>query len=286
MVQPNGLTTVSDLNELFNLIYEDSLYVARESNIMTGLVTNYSASGWMTRKLTWRPQLTAKEKPEGQDFTDVQKWDKTAGAQFVPATVMAGVLITDEEIETDPEDTKRSAAQELGNAMAAKIDRDIAGDFKLLTRDKGPGAGTAATLTKFATCISVLRASSIANPIRIVCHPYHWFDVWKELGQPAATQALLGDLANQALKDFFVGNFLSVNWFTSSNIEVDANDDAVSAVFNPGALAFDSRKPPTPEQERDITRLAWEYVISAGYAHGLRRDDSGVKYTADATEPA
>ena len=111
-------------------------------------------------------------------------------------------------------------------------------------------------------------------------------DIWVELGQPATNKAFLGELANRALRDFFVGSWLNMTWFVSANIEVDANDDAVSGVFNPGALAFDSRKPPTLEPERDASLRAWELNMTAGYAYGERRDSFGVAYTADATEPS
>lgn len=111
-------------------------------------------------------------------------------------------------------------------------------------------------------------------------------DVWVELGQPAANQSLLGDVANQALRDFYVGSWVNVQWFTSANITIDGNADTVSAVFNPQAIGFDSRKAPMLEVERDASRLAWELNVSAAYAKGIIRQAFGVKYTCDATEPA
>lgn len=110
-------------------------------------------------------------------------------------------------------------------------------------------------------------------------------DVWTELGQPATNQALLGDVANQALRDFYVGNWLNVQWFTSSNIEIDDQTDTVSAVFNPGAIGLDTREAPTLEPERDASRKAWELNVSASYAKGVIRNAFGVKLIADATEP-
>jgi hypothetical protein len=110
-------------------------------------------------------------------------------------------------------------------------------------------------------------------------------DVWVELGQPGANQALLGDVANQALRDFFVGRWVNVLWFVSANIAVDASDDAISGVFNPGAIGFDVRKPVMMEPERDASLRAWELNATAGYAKGVIRDAFGAKYIADATEP-
>ena len=110
-------------------------------------------------------------------------------------------------------------------------------------------------------------------------------DVWVELGQPAANQAFLGDLANEAMKAFFVGQMLAAQWFTSANIAIDGSDDAVGAAFHREALAIDTRKEMTMEPERDASARLWELNMTAGYAHGVRRNTFGVKLTHDATEP-
>lgn len=93
-------------------------------------------------------------------------------------------------------------------------------------------------------------------------------------------------MANEALRSFYVGNWLAAQWFTSANISVDVDDDAVGAIFNPQALAFDSRKAPMLEPERDASLRAWELNMSAGYAYGIRRTAFGVKVTHDATTPS
>jgi len=251
-----GITKVSDLNSLFSQIYEDALFVARETNLMTRLVHHYSARGWMARNISIRPTIEAAVKAEGQDFASPTVFGKSLKATLTPAMYMAQAILTDEELATDPDETARDAASELGNAIASKIDKDLLEDFNDFTTDKGPGAGTAASIAKFAGALTYLRAKNVPNPIRVVLHPYAWLDIWTELGTPAG------------------------------NIEIDDDDDVVNGVFNPGALAFDSRKAPAKEVERDPSRLAYEYNMSAGYAHGVRRDEFGVGYTCDATEPS
>lgn len=279
-----AVSKVSDLNSLFNEIFEDTLFVAREQNMMTNLVTNYSARGWMDRNIANYPSLTAEVVAEAVDYQNPTTFDKSLLATLTPGEIMTQVVLTDRRIETDPEDARADASTEMGNAVATKIDTDIVGDFGSLT-DKGPGAGNSATIAKVAVCISILRNRNVPNPIYVVMHPYHWHDVWVELGQPDQYYALLGDVANQALRDFFVGRWLNVMWFVNSNIAVDSSDDATSAVFNSQALAFDSRKPPTMEPERDASLRAWELNLSAGYAHGVRRSTHGLAYIADAAEP-
>lgn len=280
-----AISTVSDLNSLFNEIFEDTRFVAREQNIMTGLVRNFSATGWMDRKISEYPEVSAIEVAEGVDFSGSTTFDKTLKQTLSPFEIISQVILTDRRIDTDPDNARQDASTELGNSLATKMDTDLVGVFSDFTTDKGPGAGSSATIATFAAAVSVLRNAKTPNPIYVVLHPYHWHDIWVELGQPGSNQALLGDVANQALRDFFVGRWINVLWFVSANISVDGSDDAISGVFNPGAIGFDVRKAMTMEPERDASLRAWELNATAGYAKGLARDAFGVKYTADATEP-
>jgi len=171
-----AITKKSDLNSLFNSIYEDSLFVARESNIMTNLVTNYSATGWMSRVIKANPTITATSVAEGVDFANPTTWSKSAAATLTPGEVMCQVLLTDINIETDPENARADSATEMGGAIATKIDEDLLTLFSSFSLGKGPGAGQTATLQKFANCIAVLRQAIVPNPIHIVLHAYHWLE--------------------------------------------------------------------------------------------------------------
>lgn len=281
-----AITKKSDLNSLFNNIYERALFVAREMNVMLQLVTIYTGTGYADRKIGQWATITAEDATEGVDYANAQTFSKSVLATLTPGEVMAQSVLTDVMSETDPDDAVRSCAEELGNAMATKIDTDIVTDMASFSTDVGPGAGQTATLAKFGVAQSVLRNSKVMNPLYAVLHPYAWHDIWVELGQPAATNAFLGDTANQALRDFYVGNFLGLRWIINANIATDSDSDAVSGVFNPGALAFDSRKAPMLEPERDASLRAWELNLVGGYAHGVRRPTFGVKYTCDVTTPS
>lgn len=279
-----AITTTDDLNGLYNTIFDDAMFVARESNIMVGLVRRFNATGYMQRKGSIRPQATAVEKPEGVDFSNPTTGGLSLKYTLTPSVKMAQYLLTDEAMKTDPNNAMQDAAQELGGSIATKIDVDLVTLFASLTTGKGT-ANTALTIAKCAAAISVLRNAKTPNPLYFVLHPYGWHDVWVELGQPAANQAFLGEIANQALRSFFVGAFLAANWFTSANISVDSNADAVGGCFSPQALGFDEREAPTMEPDRDPSRKATELNMSAGYAAGILRDEYGVKITHDATEP-
>lgn len=282
-----AITTTSDLNGLYNQIYERALFVLRESNLMVNLVSNYIASNFYTRNITTRPQLSVETTSEGVDYANAQSFGKTLVGSLTPQERIAQVVITDIEIMNDPDSTVADASQELGSAMAAKVDTDLTNVFNSFATDKGTGAGNSATIASIASAVSILR-NRFANQdglINIVLHPYHWHDIWVLLGQPVNTASFLGDAANAALRDYFVGNMLGVRWFTSNNVPMTGNN-AVSGIFTQSAIAFDSRISPYMENERDASLRATEMNFVSAYAVGLgKRPTLGIKYTADATTP-
>jgi hypothetical protein len=279
-----AVSTVSSLNGLFNAIFEDAIFVAREVNLMAGLVTNYTANTMANRRLGIYPKLNATEVTEGVDFTLATEWTKTDQMTITPTTKMVQVIITDERLMTDPDDARRDASTEMGAAIGTRIDTDLVGLFSGFSARKG-AAGTTLTISNCAAAVAVLRNNNVPNPIWFVLHPYHWHDVWVELGQPAANQAFLGDTANEAMRSYYVGTFLNAQWFVDANISVNADDDAYSAVFHREALALDTRTPPTMEVERDASLRAWELNMIVRYGVAERRDNFGVGLIADATEP-
>lgn len=166
-----AISTKSSISGYFNTIYEDALFVAREMNMMTNLVTNYSAKGWMSRQIATYPTITAASVSEGVDYANPTTFDKSTLATLTPGEIITQVILTDIRIDTDPQDARQDAVTEMGNAVATKIDKDVASSFSSFTTDVGPGAGTTNTLAKFAVGVSVLRNALAPSPIYTVIHP-------------------------------------------------------------------------------------------------------------------
>lgn len=283
-----AITTTADLNGLYNEIYERAIFVLRESNLMVQLVSNYSANNFYTRNMTTRGQFSVETVTEGVDYANAQSFGKTLVGTLTPQERMIQAVITDIEIMNDPDNTVADASQEMGAGMAAKVDTDLLGVFASFSTDIG-SAGSSATISKIAAGISVLQTRQALQDgvINVVLHPYAWHDIWVLLGQPVVSQSFLGDLANQALKDYFVGSWLNARWFTSANISVDANDDAVNGIFTQSSIAFDSRISPYIETERDSSLRATEFNMVSAYGVGLgKRPLFGVKYTTDCSVPS
>lgn len=281
-----AITQYSSVSTYVNTIYERSMFALREENVMLPLVTNFSAQGFMTRTVPLWATVTAAAATDAVDYNNPTTMSKSQLATYSPGEVIAQALLTDQMMETDPDGAVSSVSRELGSAMATKIDVDLTDVFASFDIDLGPGAGSSADLQSFADCMATIRKNLGRPPIYIVLHPYHWHDIWAELGQPAATYAYLASDANQALRDYFVGDWLGASWFMSANIDIDASDDAISGVFTREALAFDSRRPPRLEVERDASLRASELNLTAGYATGVLRSALGCYYTADATAPS
>ena len=281
-----AITQLTSVSSYINTIFEAAELTAREETIMAGLVTGYTASGFMPRTLSTRAQSTAQAVSDGVDYNNPDTLSLSTKVTLTPGEVIAQAILTDQNVETDPNGARAQAGQELGLAIAYKVDTDLLGDFTSFNVDLGPGAGTAANLQSFADCMATLRDNLARPPYYVVLHPYHWHDIWAELGQPAATYSYLASEANAALRDYFQGAWLGASWFISANIATDTDDDSVSGVFSRDALALDVRRAMRLEPERDASARLWELNMTMGYAHGVPESTHGCYYTADATAPS
>ncbi len=81
-------TTTADLNGLFNSIYERSLFVARELNLMINLVSTYSDNTFHTRTFTQRPEVTAETVAEGEDYANPTSFGKSSIGTLTPSEVI------------------------------------------------------------------------------------------------------------------------------------------------------------------------------------------------------
>ena len=282
-----AVTYVSDLNSLFNTIYDRAIFVAREMNLMSNLVDNRSAGGWMNRVVPTRPEITAVAVNENADFATPTTFGRAVQATLTPIEIISQVVLSDRDMETDPDSAVQDATRELGASIATKIDVDLMGLFLSFSANSLGTAGSAATLSNFAAAVSRVQAAHAAQygGISVVMHPYHWHDLWVELGKPT-TNVVAGEVANQALKDYYVATLVGARFYTSSNMGTVASDDAWAGVFAPPALMLDTRRPARFEQQRDALARAYELNVTAGYAVGIVRDTFGAGIIADATAPA
>lgn len=280
-----GITTTSDLNSLFDLILEDSIFVAREMTLMPSLVTVFNGTGYADRKIGIFAQATAQTVAEGVDFANPTDLGKSLKATFTPGEVMTQSILTDRARLTDNIDDIRSAqSMEHGAAVAEKVDKDLLNLFSGFSTSIG-AAGSAATLNYVAAGLARLNGAKARGQRNVVLHPYQWHRIWRALGNPAATFTFQGDIANEAMRSYGVANMIGANWYQTSNITPDGSDDAYGGVFTREALVLDVREQYSLRPERDESLRAWELNGHMGYAVGEFRDEFGVKLLMDASAP-
>ena len=283
-----AVTKITDLGGLFPLIYEDALFVARDNNIMSNLVTILPRmEGYATRTVGIWNSATVLEVADGVDFVTNTKFSQASLATFTPTEKMAQFIVTDAMVATAAgrANARNQAAMELGTAMAQKIDKDLIGVFASLSNSIGT-ANNAVTKTIAMGAVTLARLDNARGRGSFAWHPTHWQDLWVELGSPAGTYAFTGDVANQAMRDGFVGNWLGGDHFMTNNIDIDGSADAISAFFVRDAIALDPRAEVSFEEERDASLRGWEINVHSGYDTGVWRADHGTKITGDATEPS
>jgi len=283
-----AVTKITDLSSLFSLIYEDALFVMRDNNLMTQLVTIMNGRGYADRKIGIWNTGEILEVGDGVDFTTNRKFSESLKATFSPTEKMGQFIVTDGMVETaeDRTSTRTLAARELGMAGAQKVDVDLLAVFDDFANNKG-SANNAMTLGLLSAAHTAIRRDNARGTAYGVLEAAHWHDIWGGLANPAATYTFQGDVANQALRDFYRGEPLAgLRLFVTNNIEIDADDDALSGVFTQDALGLDVRKAANFEEERDASLRGWEINFHMGYAVGTIRDEHGCKIIADATEPA
>jgi hypothetical protein len=283
---------MADLNPSTNIaafvqtIYEDAMLVVRENALATSLVTVYSdRSGTAARTRSDYGTATIQSIGEIDDMTS-QAFSPTAGNSLTPSEVGAQFFLTDLRVETDPFPVRSDAAMELGMAVADKIDRDIFSKFSSLTGGTVGTSGSVITWNYFAAMLARLQAQHAPKPYVFVCHPYQWSVLAKAASVASAVRTNAPEYLMEAVaRNYFVANYSGVDIFVTSNVQTSGTD-AYAAMFARPALAFDNRRSPRLEPERDASRRGWELNLTTVYAYGVWRATYGIQGVFDATAPA
>lgn len=282
-----GISRVADLNSYFNNIYEDTVFVAREQAIAARLVRVFSdGRGDQTRTNSTYPEVSALSVAETEDFANPTRFDKSLLATLTPGEVMAQVMLSRRRIETDPQNARGDASLELGAALAKKIDTDILSCGSALTGGTIGGLGSAATWGQFFAALTILRDNNVPPPYRAVYHPNAWYAMGTAVAaQAGVSQTNAPEFQDRVMREFWVARVAQVDIFISSNVLESGGTAAYNMVFNPNAIAFDSRRGITLEPEYDASKRAWELNCHALYAYGAWRPLWGVQVRTAASTP-
>jgi hypothetical protein len=274
-------TTSSTLSELYTEVIQEAIFTFQETSVMRPLVTTYNISGQGKQiAVPVYPAISAAAVAEGTDLsnTAVNPTEATITASEV------GVMTTLTDLGRDS--ASRNVAADIGklfgDAIADKVDTDIAGLFSSFSSDVG-AAGTELTPELIFKAVATLRANNVPAPYYGVFNPKAAFNLKKVLTNAGYTTSsnAVSDLGNEALRSGFVANVAGVQIFENSNISIDAYDDSIGAVFHPASLGLAMKQDFRIETQRDASLRATEIVATVTKGQGVVKSDYGVKITTD-----
>lgn len=266
----------TDITAYIATIYADAVLVARENMFMSNLVYGFGdRTGLAVRSRSQYGTATINTIGEDDDLSS-QAFTPSVQSSLTPAEAGAQFFLTDSRIESDPFQVMNDASQELGMAVADKVNVDLLGDFNTFEAGTIGASGSALTWNYVFAMQAVLRVKKAPLPYRFVCTPYQFY----RLGIAASVGNTVTNAPSVQEKfasgaGFYQGTFYGIDFFTCTDCEVSSTD-AYAGMFSPSALALDVRRAFRLEPQRDASRRGWELNASMVYAHGVWRATWGV----------
>jgi N4-gp56 family major capsid protein len=277
-------TTSSTLDELFENITQEAIFTFQETSVMRPLVTTYPITGsGKTISVPVYPAVTANAVNEATDLsnTAINPTEATITASEV------GVMTTLTDLGRDSASRNVGAdiGQLFGNAIAKKVDTDLAGLFVSFTTNEVGAAATELDADLIFKAVAKLRMLNVPAPYYGVFHPRAVYNLKKTLTQAGYNTSAnaISDIGNEILRNNFIGTVAGVQIFENANITPDANDDAYGAVFHPASLGLALKEDFKVETQRDASLRATEIVASITYGKGAIKESYGCAVITDTT---
>lgn len=278
-------STSTNLAALISPIVQEALFTANERSVMRGLVKNFTVpmnSGKVAQVPVY-PTKDAVAIAEGTTLAgsagDVSVATTTKSITLGEVGIMTN--LTDMIRDTSEQDVISHLGNVFGNALAAKLDKDLIGLFSSFSTEMGPGAAADLTLTNLFKAQATLRAANAPGEYFAVLNPKQVYAVKSALTNTFDGANNVPDIGNEAFRNAYVGKIAGINIVESNHVEPDANDDAVGAVFSTEALGLAMQMEMNLEIERDAALRADKVVMTSRYGVAELFDAYGVKITSD-----
>ena len=294
-----AISTTTVLSDTIQTVISEARYTEQIKEVISGVcwrITKPLHDG-STINLPYWGTVSANNLSEGIDMVNPQAMEDT-NVQFTPGEVGAQIVLTDKVARDNNEDVLRAAGRILGEAMVAKREQDLAGQFTDATTDLG-GSTTVATLGIIAAARATLAGNSLANggpapmPYGVIHHPYVLLDLVDVLTPtlPGSNShiAVGSGIAEDTLVNYTIGRVFGMPVLESANISIDSTPDAIGVVLSMGTgggLVLATANEWGISPERDESLRATELNVVGEYAVGEYLPGWMVSLTNDATAPA
>ena len=275
-------TTSSTLSELYTEIVAEAQFVATEQSIMRNLVRNYQITGG--GKSVEVPIYSAISAAAVAEATDLSNTAVDPSSATITASEV-GVMttLTDLARNSAPRNVAADIGRLFGEGIAKKQDQDLIALFDGFSTTLGDGT-TAISAASVFNALSTLRANSLPiNECAVVLHPKIAYDLKANLTNTFAN-ANANDLANEALRNGFVGRLAGMPVFETANMaNTGTAGDYKGGAFHRDAIALAEMQGLKVETQRDASLRADEIVATAVYGVGEIHDSYGVEMHFDSS---
>jgi len=283
-ITTNSVTS-SVSSELYANIVQAALFTLSEQTVIRPLVRNYDMSGTpgLTAQVPIYPAISAGDLTENTDITAGTAFNTTS--KTITATEKGAlVALTDLAKEAASEDVSAAIGRQLGDAMAKKVDTDLAGLFSGFSNSVGT-AETEITVDDIFKAAATLRNNNAPGPYYCFLHPYQAFQLKKLLAGNGNTPMNNHDLANEALRSGFVGQLAGASIFETTVITGDNSAGAGfdGAMISSDALGYMVKRNMRIEEQRDASLRSTEIVGTMAYGVSEIFDAYGVRIIAEST---
>ena len=297
MALSDGATTTSTLAGGIGMTVGDAVIAFTKSNVFLPLITsNQAAQGSASVEFSdWTVTALADvaEATEGT-ATTAQALATTARTATISEHVIQ-VDITDlSQMGYGAGSLKDTAGAVLGNAVAVRLDDDIANLFAAgsLTSD-ACGAGTALAMSHIFDCLRLLNANGAPAPLNLALGTKQ---VWGAKGLQALIHDaavtgsnakpqsnLSSNLGNELYGNGFVTRLAGFDVYTSPQITEIGGDDEEGCAFSKGAFGVGSGVDGLIriEEQRSAAKRATEVVATGFWGQTMIKDLFAVSLTSD-----
>lgn len=280
-------STTTTLNDLLPSIVAEAMFVASERSIMRGLVKNYNLAAGQGKTVTVPryPVQTAAALTEGDEISNTAV--STDGATLTVATNAIRTLVTDLSVAASASNVVADLGRLFGESIARKIDVDLMALFDGFSTALGDGTAAIAPADIFNAVTKLKIAGVPTDGVVCVLHPAIAYDLKAALttsGNTAFAAGAFGDVANEAMRQGFVGQLAGIPIYESANMaNTGTAGDFKGAVFHRDALGLAMIGDIQIETQRRASYLGTDVIAYAHYGVGEVYDGYGVELHYDSS---
>lgn len=286
-----GVNTQDDIDDTVRPMLAESRYVIENKPVMSQpgmvrVVTLGKGDGASFREPKYGT-FRAYDLADGVDMNQAQKLSDSIWT-VTPGEIGCQVMVTKKTLRIVRDDILRVIGRLMGDAMTRKLDKDGIAMFSGASIGFG-SAGTGLTQAYIMAAVNAIEGEEEPGspPVNGVFHSHQLHPLAKTIAV-AGTYPIPDGVSEEVYKNNFKFKTLAgCNLYTDNNIEKDASDDAIGAVFAREALLLVKVAMGMEgiEKEYDSSWRAWEINQVWEYGWGEYYDKWIRSMTFDAATP-